>query len=156
MQIPIAVSVFPELLKISGGKSSVEQPDWLLSLESQIKLRALHEYIDSSRDVLGELESLMLVDDTSPNKKRAAARLEYFCFEADSWGFNDLFDVAQGLRRLLLNFDGRSRTDGFREAVKRGLAMLSALLTHCERDFSWRLATADTLDCLARADDIVF
>jgi hypothetical protein len=155
MQTPIAVSALPELLLVNGRQSSVAQPGWLLSLGSQMKLKSLHEYIDSSREILSELDSLIWADKASPNLKKAAERLECFCFEADSWGFNDIFDVAQGLRRLLLNSIGRSHTEGFQEAATRGLAMLSALLTQCERDFCWRMATADTLDFITQADDIV-
>lgn len=157
MQIPIALNALAGLASEGGSRSGVVQPDWLQSLESQIMLRSLYEYMDNSRAVLRDLEHSLLAFqsevDANANIGRAAEKLEFFCFEADSWGFNELFSIAQGLRRLLLNSKGRVHAAGFREAIKRGIAMLSALLNQCESDFCWRLAAADTLDCFNQAGD---
>jgi hypothetical protein len=154
MQIT-TLNAVPDL--VSESHFGDTQPERPLSLESQLKLRSLYEYIDNSRIILDEIQRILAVGTsgfaTSPNLNRAAEKLEVFCFEADSWGFDDIFDVAQGLKMLLLSSIDRTRTNGIRDALNRGLAMLLALLSQCESDFCWRLATADTLNCINQAGE---
>jgi hypothetical protein len=157
MQIPIALKATHHLTGESHfGPSQPEPP---LSFESQLKLRSLYEYIDNSKATLEEIRRILSAGVSGlcdpPNLKRAAEKFAVFCFEADSWGFDDIFDVAQGLKMLLSNSIGRTRMDGVLDALNMGLAMLSALLSQCEVDFRWRLATADTLDCINQAGESV-
>ena len=154
MQIP----VMPDRLAgTTGERGSVGiPPDVSLSIESQLKLRSLYDYIDFCRSTLDEIERDLLhvefgAPDASRRLKKVAKKLSRFGVEADSWGFSALYEIALGLQMLLLNSGGRVQSDGIWEALQRGLKMLSALLEQCERDFCWRLATADTLDCLNRA-----
>jgi hypothetical protein len=155
MQIPIQFNAVSETFDEFGSQSPAEQPGWLLTLESQLNLRSLYGYIDNSRKILSEIEELLstVVSSTGglPSSNKAVEKLEVFCLEADSWGFNNLFDVAQSLQYLLRNSDTRVRSEGFREALNRGVAMLSALLTQCESEFCWRLAKADTLEYISQA-----
>jgi hypothetical protein len=157
MQIPIALKSTHDLTGENHFEPS--QPERPLSFESQLKLRLLYEYIDNSKATLDEIQRILSVGVSGlydpPLWKKAAEKFAVFCFEADSWGFDDIFDVAQGLKMLLSNSIGRTRTDGVLEALTRGLAMLSALLSQCESDFRWRLATADTLDCINQAGESV-
>ena len=121
--------------------------DRVLSVESQLKLRRFYEYIDSSRVILSEIYE----DFSSMNLEKAAGRLEQFCIEADSWGFNSLYEVGLSLQMLFFNSSSRMKDASYMATLDHGLKMLSALLEQCETDFRWRLATADTLDDLNNA-----
>jgi hypothetical protein len=125
-----------------------------LSIESQLKLRALYEYTENSRTILKEIQedlsSLKSDPDGSLHRQKASERLARFCTEADSWGFNDLYEVGMGLQMLLLNSGGRIESGSGMEALDRGQAILLALLQRCENDFRCRLALADTFDCFDR------
>jgi hypothetical protein len=155
MQIPLVLDRVPDMAHESGSHFGSTQTGWLLSFESHLRLRSLYEYMDNSRVLLSEIQTLLSLSvsraDIPVNLKRASEKLGVFCLEADSWGFDALFNVAQGLQALLLKSSGLALTDGFWEALHRGLTVLSVLLIQCERDFCWRLATADTLDCLSHA-----
>ncbi len=150
MQIPISFALTPEAQDVGEIQSGL-----LLSIESQLKLRTLYEYLDSCRTALEDLRrdlSLEVCDqDGSPDLQKASERLEKFYVDADSWGFNSLYEVALGLQLLLLNSADRIGHDSFREVLRRGLAMLPPLLQQCERDFCWRLAIADLLDSFDHA-----
>ncbi len=125
-----------------------------LSLESQLNLRSLYEYIDSCRLALDEIQhelSLYDFDNNAASLQRVSERLGKFCVEADNWGFNATYEIALGLQMLLLNRGGSIHMDALWEMLQRGLRMLSALLEQCERDFCWRLAISDMLDCLNQA-----
>ena len=154
MQKPIVLDPMPGLRHESSGDFG-SPPEWLLSVESRVKLRELCGYIDNARAILSEIRASLSMGESSfevaASLQRASKRLESFYLEADSWGFDALYEVAQGLQMLLLNSASRAQTDELRQTVKRGLAMLSALLEQCERDFCWRLATADMLDYLNQA-----
>jgi hypothetical protein len=123
-----------------------------LSVESQIKVLAVHEYADNSRNILNEIhENLSFIEcnpDGPINLQKASEKLGKFCIEADSWGFSSLYEVAQGLQLFLLDSGGRIMNKSFQETIDRGLAMLSALLECCEPDFRRRLAIADILKSL--------
>lgn len=151
MPIPLVLDREPAMAHESGSRFGTTRTGWLLSLESQLRLRLLYEYLDNSRILLSEIQNLLSFRsraDISLCLRRASEKLGSFCLEADSWGFDALFDVGQGLQMLLLDSGGYTRTDGFWEKLHRGLTTLSALLTQCESDYRRRLATADTLDCL--------
>jgi hypothetical protein len=134
----------------SGNQAGIVQSQMHLSFESQLKLGALYEFIDSSRTTLGELQNGVSGTDDFMSLKASAARLEALCLEADSWGFDALYEVAHGLQRMIQSCNGNA-DERFRDALHRGLTMLSALLEQCERDFVCRLATADTLECMNQA-----
>jgi hypothetical protein len=157
MQMPMVLDRVPSAAHESGSRFGATQTGWLTSLESQQRLRSLFEYMDNSQKLLSEIQTLLLFSgsraEISVNMKRASDKLGAFCREADGWEFDDLSNVAKGLQVLLLKTSGRPRTGEFWEALHRGLTVLSALLTQCERDFCWKLATADTLDCLNRVGE---
>jgi hypothetical protein len=121
-----------------------------LSVESQIKLLAVHEYAGNSRSILNEIHEHLSFIECNPdgpiNLQKASEKLGKLCIEADSWGFSSLNEVAQGLQMFLLNSAGGITNKNFQETIDRGLAMLSALLECCEPDFRRRLAVADTLE----------
>jgi hypothetical protein len=155
MQLPIGPDSNSEKRQEDSNPFVPRHFGLALSLESQIKLRALYEYVESCRETLKEIHTELSQFEANPAclqyPKRASERLEAICIEADSWGFNALYEIALGLQVLLL--DSTSRIPGVRfwEALNRGLAMLSALLEQCERDFHWRLAIAEVLDCFHQA-----
>jgi hypothetical protein len=137
MQLPFGPSL---RRKVHSGIGTASEP--ALSLESQLKLRELYEFVENSSNILNDIRDEL----SSLNLQRASERLEKLCLEADSWGFNSIYEVGQGLQMLLLNSNGHVPTPNFRETLDRGLATLSGLLDQCENDFRWRLATVDTLD----------
>jgi hypothetical protein len=152
MQMPIGPDPNSNIRLEIGGRLALFPPGLALSVESQLKLRELYQYLDICRTILGEIRAdLSLVEtnpeDTSP-LQRASELLEGFCFEADSWGFNSLYEIGLGLQMMLINLGGRIITDGFWNTLNRGIALLSALLDQCETDFRWRLAIADMLDSI--------
>ncbi len=155
MQLPIGPEPTSDKRQGEGIDAAPAPTQSSLSLESQMKLRALYEYLETSRASLKEIYSeLSLFEATSgcsPYAKRICERLENFCIEADSWGFNALYEIGLGLQVLLLNSNGRVQNSNFWDAINRGLAMLSALLDECESDFRRRLAVADMLECISRA-----
>jgi hypothetical protein len=120
----------------------------VLSLESQLGLRALYEYIDDSQKILNEIQDDLSISRSNPdgslNWQKASERLGRFCIEADSWGFSDLYEAGLSLQMFLLNSGGRIQSGSDREILDRDLCMLSALLRRCENDYRWRLAVADT------------
>jgi hypothetical protein len=121
-----------------------------LSIASQLKLLAIHEYVDNSRNILGEIHEYLSFVESNPegsiNLQKASEKLGKFVMEADSWGFSSIYEVAQGLQMFLLNSGGRIKNKAGRESIDNGLAMLSALLERCETDFRWRLAIDETLE----------
>ncbi len=130
-------------------------PEAPLSTESQIKLRSLYEYVDFCRSTLGEIERDLLHLEFGPDDliqlQKIAERLASLGIEADSWGFDSLYEIAFSLQLLLLNAGGRIQSDQCWDALQRGFRMLDAIVERCERDFRWRVAITDTLDCLTRA-----
>ena len=123
-----------------------------LSVESQLKLRELFEYMEASRAVLNEIQTDLSFFESNPQDfstlQKASERLGKFCIEADSWGFNSLYEIGLGLQILLFNSSGHVQSHDFWDTLNRGLVMLSALLEQCETDFRWRLAIADMLDSI--------
>lgn len=128
------------------------QPGQVLSIESQLKLRELYEFIDTSRtalnDIRRDLSFFLSTSGDSCNLQKISARLGHFCTEADNWGFDALYQVGLCLQMALLNCSGRLHEDILWNTLNRALAMLSTLLEQCESDFRRRLAIADTLDSL--------
>jgi hypothetical protein len=126
-----------------------------LSLESQLRLREFYEYIDNSRTILNEireeLSSLKSNSDDCLNCQKTSERLARFCTEADSWGFNDLYEVGMGIQIFLLNSGGSIQNGRGIETLNRGLTRLSELLHRCENEYRWRLSIADTQDSFDRA-----
>jgi hypothetical protein len=127
------------------------------SVESQLKLMAIREYADNSRNILGEIREYLSFVESNPESltslQKASERLGKLSIEADSWRFDYLYEIAQGLQLFLLNAGSRIKGKSNRETINRGLAMLSALLDRCEDDFRWRLAVADTVDSFNHTAD---
>lgn len=135
-------------------RREIAVPGKELSLEEQITLKELFAYVDFSKEILDEIRRNLSLYDANPEDhevlRRATARLEKFCLEADSWGFSALYQIGMGLQVLLLDSAGRLQEKAFLGSVKNTLEMLAALLDQCESEYRWRLAIADTLDSLER------
>jgi hypothetical protein len=147
MQIPVIHD------RLAGTKEVENSPRVALSIKSQLKLRALYEFVDLCRSTLDEIERDLRHAEFGTagliRLRKVSERLGRFGMEADSWGFNSMYEVAHGLQLLLLHNSGRVQRDECWEALQRGLKMLEALLEHCEPDFRLRLAVADVLDCIS-------
>jgi hypothetical protein len=152
MQLPIGPDPKSRKRLEIGSRVAFAPPGSTLSIESQLKLRELYEYVEISRAILVGIQTdLSLAKSNSEDPthlQRASERLESFCIEADSWGFNSLYEIGLGLQMLLINSGNQVQSDAFWDTISRGLAMLSALLDQCEMDFRWRLAIADMLDSI--------
>jgi hypothetical protein len=140
-----------------GGQVDLAQLGFVPSLDSQLRLRTLFEYVEACQKTLNEIRADFYLAQQSSSEsldilQRTAQRLGRFCVDADSWRFNDLHDVASGLQMLLLDSRNRSQSEQFWRALNRGLGMLSALLDQCENDFRRRLAVADMLEYFNRTD----
>ena len=135
---------------MSGGV--FVQPGQVLSIESQLKLRELYEFIDTSRAALNDIRRVLSffpsTSEDSRTLQKISAQLGHFCTEADSWGFDALYQVGFRLQTALLNCSGRLHEDILWNTLNRALAMLITLLEQCEGDFRWRLAIADMHDSL--------
>ena len=59
MQIPLVLDRMPEMAHESGSRFGATRTGWLLSLESQLRLRSLYEYMDNSRMLLSEIQTLL-------------------------------------------------------------------------------------------------
>jgi hypothetical protein len=152
MQLPIGPDPKSRKRLEIGSRAGFAPPGSTLSIESQLKLRELYEYLEISRAILVEIQTDLSLLESNPedpvNLQRASERLESFCIEADSWGFNSLYEIGLGLQMLLINSGNHIQSDAVWDTLNRGLAMLSALLEQCEEDFRWRLAIADMLDSI--------
>jgi hypothetical protein len=131
-------------------------PGPILSIKSQLQLRALYEYMNACRVTLSTIRMDLSLLESHPGSstyvKRVSEHLGNLCIEADSWGFDSLYEVALSLQMLLLKSGGQEQNSDFREALKRGMMTLSGLVEKCESDFHWRLAVSDTLNCIKSAD----
>lgn len=131
-------------------------PGPILSVESQLQLRALYDYVDACRMTLSAIRMDLSLLESHPGSatyvKRASEHLANLCIEADSWGFGSLYEIALSMQMLLIDSGCQECDDDFWEALNRGLTALSGLVEKCDSDFRWRLAVADTLDCIKRAD----
>jgi len=150
MQVPLGPDSTPSKTQESGSRIPIGLSSAALSVESQIKVRELYKYVEASRAALKEVHGYLVLFKANPEcfqyPKRASERLEGFCIEADSWGFEGLYEIGLGLQVLLLDAHRRARSHRFWEALDRGLSMLVSLLEQCERDFLRRLAVADVVD----------
>jgi hypothetical protein len=132
-----------------GDRTIVPPPVLTLSIESQIRMKALYEYVDACQTALDDIKtdfSLLEPNPECPASLRASERLQKFCIEADSWEFDSLCEISRALQLLVIESRGRVWGDDFWKALNGGLATLSALLEKCACEFRWRLAVADTLD----------
>ena len=152
MQLPFGPNPTVGKTRETPSRGVFVQPGQILSIESQLKLRELFEFIDTSRAVLNDIRrDLSLfpsISGDSCNLQTISVQLGHFCTEADNWGFDALYQVGSRLQVALLNCSGRLQEDILWNTLNRALAMLSALLEECESDFRWRLAIADMLDSL--------
>lgn len=156
MSLPLSSDSAP-----SGGhelenRGPTPPPGPVLSIESQLQLRALYEFMDACRVTLSNIRMDLSLLESHPGSatyvKRVSEHLGSLCIEADSWGFDSLYEIALSLQMLLIEFGSQDQDNDFREAIKRGMTTLSGLVEKCENDFRWRLAVDDTLNCIRRAD----
>jgi len=152
MQLPIG-SNHKSDIRFGIGRRIAHSPyESTLSVESQLKLKELYRYIDICRTLLSEIRINLSLYESNPEDasplQRASELLESFCFEADSWGFNSLYEIGLGLQMLLISPGKRLKSEVLWDTVSRGLDLLSVLLQQCETDFRWRLAIADMLDSI--------
>lgn len=156
MQVPVSTDPGPDKRREGNNHVAYQaQPGLVLSMESQLRLRSLYEYVDGCRATLDAIRAdLSLFESKSGSPEplhRAAQRLGSFCMEADSWGFDSLHEIALRLQMLLLESGNRASGGNYWDVLHRGLAMLSALLEQCEGDFRRKLEIADMLECLDQA-----
>ena len=134
------------------SRAAIARLEFVPSIESQSSLRALYEYVEACRTALNEIKTNLSLLESDPECfvyiKSACEQLANFCIEADSWGFDSLYEISSGLQMLLLDSGDRVKRDDFWKALYRGLAMLSALLELCESDYLRRLAIADTFESI--------
>jgi hypothetical protein len=153
MQLPFGPNPAVDNRREGMGRGVFVQPGQILSIESQLKLRELYEFIEASRttldDIRRDLAFFPAASGDSFNLPKISARLGHFCTEADRWGFDALYQVGLRLQMTLLNCRGRLQEDILWNTLNRALAMLSTLVEQCESDFRWRLAIADLLDSLS-------
>lgn len=155
MQVPVSTDPRPDKRYGANSRAAYQaQAGQVLSMESQLRLRALYECIDGGRADLDAIRAdLSLFDPQTGNLeplRRAARRLGGFSLEADSWGFDSLYDVASRLQILLMEFGGRPGV-GFWNSVKGALDMMARILDQCESDYRLRLEVADMLERLDEA-----
>ena len=140
---------------IDNGFPSVRSAP-AVSVESQLKLRSLYEFVDAGQTALKEIRADLTVFKADPDEsarfKGAFERLNRFCLEVDSWGFDEPYRVAHALQRLLMDSEHRTYGRPFWEAFFCGLDMLSALLEQCESNFRWGSAIDDMLARLEPAN----
>ena len=156
MQPPIGPNPNADMRFELGGQMALVPSGQTLSIESQMKLRELYQYVEVCRTILGEIQTELSLFESGPENsaplQRASELLESFCIEADSWGFNSLYEIGLGLQMLLISSGTRAQSDVYWDTLNRGLALLSALLEQCETDFRWRLAIADMLDSISQVN----
>jgi len=152
MQVPLGLERIAGRNPDVVGRAILEQSGHVLSLEAQIRLRELYEYVENSRTILSEVNEDLGLFESHPEDvlhlHKASERLEQFCLEADGWGFSALYQIGMAVQVLLLDFGNRLQDNVFWNTMSRGLAMLSVLLEQCENDYRWRLAVAETLDSI--------
>lgn len=155
MHVPIGPDSTPNERHEDGNRFALAQSGLVLSIESQLKLRALYEYVEASRTALNDIRMDLSLLESNPvcyeHLKGASERFGSFCIEAASWGFDSLYEISLGMQTLLIDSGDRVQSDDFWKALHRGLTMLSALLDQCEGDFRQRLAISDLLDSINHA-----
>jgi hypothetical protein len=124
------------------GLSSV--PDYsgsILSFYTQKQLRVLREYTDHCRTVLDEIREDLNGCEMEPGNSailyETAKKLGRFCMDADSWGFDSLYNIGLALQTMLLKAGEHVRDESWGRSVNNGLAMLSILVEKYETDIDW-------------------
>ena len=107
---------------LSGGNEldsrvSTPPPGPILSIESQLQLRALYEFVDACRMTLSNIRMDLSLLESNPASavyvKRASEHLGNLCIEADSWGFDSLYEIALSLQMLLLESGNQEQDDKY-------------------------------------------
>jgi hypothetical protein len=150
MHLPIGPDPIADTRSEISGHSPFFQAGQILSLESQLRLRGLYDYIDTSRIALDEIRkdlSLFIsnAEDTA-GLRNVSEQLAAVCIEAEGWGFDALYRVGMSLQVLLLDYGHRIQEEVFWNTLTRGVSMMSSLLDQCENEFRSRLAVGDFLD----------
>ena len=138
-----------------SSRAPVFPPGPVRSIESQLKFRELYDYVAAGQESLKELRMDLSHLESNPGSsqhlKSASERLGNMCIDADSWGFDSIYEIALGLQMLLLDGGWKEQKNDFWEALNRGLAMIAALLEQCENNFRWKLAITDTIEFIKQA-----
>ena len=118
-----------------------------LSFKSQLQVKSLRRYVDHGRSILNEISMDLnrcqaYLGDRSILAS-IAKRLGLFCMDADSWGFDSLYNTAFRLQALILKSGSGAWSDEIWNTVKRNLAVLFFLLDQCEPDFHRRLLLSE-------------
>jgi len=150
MQVPFVIEKPADRNSEVAGRVVFAQSAQILSIEAQLRLRELYDYVEFCRGTLGEIARDLALLESDPEDfaalRQACDRLKRFCLEADSWGFTALYQIGTGLQVLLLRFGSGTQDNAFWNTLNRGLGMLSVLIGQCESEFRSRIAVADTLD----------
>jgi hypothetical protein len=121
-----------------------------MSVASQIRLRALYEYLDQCAKTVQEIRQILgPLQPGARSRERvsqANALLGRISLDADSWGHNDLYMVAAGLERFLMEARDEPWNARFCDLVARGLAVMSALVSNWDQEFRHSLSVGELLD----------
>jgi hypothetical protein len=113
----------------------------IMSFYTQKQLRVLREYADYCRTALDEIrEDLNRSEMDSGDSAllyETAKKLGRFCMDADSWGFDTLYDTGLDLQTILLKSGEQVRDESWWRSVNDSLAMLSVLVEKYESDIDW-------------------
>jgi hypothetical protein len=156
MQVPVSTNQGPDKrYEESSGIAYQAQTGLVLTMESQLQLRSLYEYLDGCKAILDQIHADVSFFESHPGAleclQRAAGRLKGFCMDAESWGFDALYEVALRLQTLLLRSSSQVGWDNHRYLLYKGLAMLSSLLGQCENEFRRKQAVSEMLETLDQA-----
>ena len=113
----------------------------IMSFYTQKQLRVLREYADYCRTALDEIrEDLNRCEMDSGDSAllyETAKKLGRFCMDADSWGFDSLYDTGLDLQTILLKSGDQVLDESFWRSINDGLTMLSVLVEKYEADIDW-------------------
>jgi hypothetical protein len=123
--------------------SRLPHPESPPSLESQLLLREIRDYVFQCHSILDEIvndfDGFRINPEDSGFLSRTAERLGRICLESDSWGFDFLYDEAFTLQKIILESSGSESNSHFQDIIPKSLARLSMLVEQCELDFRRQL-----------------
>ena len=121
MSMPLSSDSTPKDGHELKSRAPNPPPGPILSIESQLQLRAIYEYIDSCRMTLSNIRMDLSLLESHPSSsthiKRASEHLGNLCIEADSWGFDSIYEIALSLQKLLLESKRQKQDGDFWEAL---------------------------------------
>ncbi len=121
-----------------------------LSAESQTRLRALCGYLDGCAATIQEIRARLAPMQPDAKSRDAVdwslARLGRICLEADSWGYDELYLVAAGLQRLLMESRNAGWTARLGKVVDRSLSAMSSLVSNWDLEFRRSLELGELIE----------